>query len=93
MNYSQPDHHYLPNVIRFLGYDPTPEGVTLAERLLRRRTALGLSQKEAAGRIGVDAGTLAKYERGERKPEGEFAARVEGFLGARMAVTASARTA
>ena len=36
------------------------------ERLVRRRTSLGLSQKEAAKRLGVDPGTLARWERGER---------------------------
>lgn len=34
--------------------------------------SLGRSQKEAAQRIGVDPSTLAKWERGERKPKGNL---------------------
>ena len=51
------------------------------ERLLRERTNLGLSQKETAERLGVDPGTLARWERGERAPEGVLADRAERFLG------------
>jgi transcriptional regulator with XRE-family HTH domain len=42
--------------------------------------SLGLSQKEAARRIGVDASTLARWERGEREPLGALRARVDMFL-------------
>ena len=48
--------------------------------MFRQRTSQGLSQKEAAGRIGVDHGTLARWERGEREPSGEFLLRVNQFL-------------
>jgi ribosome-binding protein aMBF1 (putative translation factor) len=49
-------------------------------RLVRQRTSLGLSQKEAAERVGVDPSTLAKWERGEREPQGAFLGRVKRFL-------------
>jgi transcriptional regulator with XRE-family HTH domain len=48
-----------------------------------RRTTLGRSQKEAAWEIGVDPGTLARWERGKREPIGGFLARVKAFLTAR----------
>jgi transcriptional regulator with XRE-family HTH domain len=48
--------------------------------LVRQRTGLGLSQKEAAGEIGVDPGTLAKWERGEREPAGGFLRRVQTWF-------------
>src|SRR4051794_10257641 len=70
----------MPAIIRFLGYNPLPAASTLAEELVRQRTGLGLSQKESAGRIGVDSGTLAKWERGEREPTGAFLGRVNQFL-------------
>ena len=54
-----------PERVRF-----DPAKGTLAEQLVRQRTSLGLSQKESAGRIGVDASTLAKWERGGREPAG-----------------------
>lgn len=70
----------MPAIIGFLGYNPLPPATTPAEELVRRRTILGLSQKEAAKRIGVDPSTLAKWERGEREPTGRFLGRVKGFL-------------
>jgi transcriptional regulator with XRE-family HTH domain len=48
--------------------------------VFRQRTSQVLSQKEAAGRIGVHPGTLAKWERGEREPSREFLLRVNQFL-------------
>jgi transcriptional regulator with XRE-family HTH domain len=77
---SKPDIEYMPAVIRFLGYNPLSPPQNLADRLVRARTALGLSQKDAAAQIGVDASTLARWERGEREPEGALAARATRFL-------------
>ena len=71
----------MPAIIRFLGYNPVPPGSGWAERLVQCRTALGFSQKESAKQVGVDAGTLARWERGERQPEGAFLAQVRRFLG------------
>ena len=47
---------------------------------MRRRTSLGMSQKEAAGEVGVDPATLARWERGEREPAGAMLDRVTLFL-------------
>jgi site-specific DNA recombinase len=83
-NTSNPEIRYMPAIIRFLGYNPLPAASTLAGQLVRQRTSLGLSQKESAGRIGVDPSTLAKWERGEREPAGAFLSRVERFLGGKI---------
>jgi transcriptional regulator with XRE-family HTH domain len=69
----------IPAIIRFLGYDPQPPSSTWSERLVQVRTALGLTQSAAAARIGVDACTLARWERAEREPEGKFATRARTF--------------
>jgi site-specific DNA recombinase len=79
-NRTEPSLEYIPAIIRFLGYDPAPQGSGWAERLVQCRKALGITQKEAAKRIGVDSSTLARWERGEREPEGDFAARANHFL-------------
>ena len=70
----------MPAIIRFLGYNPLPEGKTWGERLVRQRTTLGLSQKAAAARLGVDPSTLARWERGEGEPAGAVLGRVEKLL-------------
>jgi transcriptional regulator with XRE-family HTH domain len=79
-NTSTPAVRYMPAIIDFLGHDPRPQPNTVAGRLIRQRTSQGLSQKEAAGRIGVGPGTLARWERGEREPSGEFLLRLNQFL-------------
>lgn len=80
-NTSQPDLRFIPAVIRFLGYDPLPPATTMGERLVRRRTVLGMTQKEAARELRVDPGTLARWERGEREPAGELLVRARRFVG------------
>ena len=72
----------MPAIIRFLGYNPLPPSSSWADRLVLARTVLGLSQKEAAARFGVDQCTLARWERGEREPTGAFAAQALRFLNA-----------
>jgi len=47
---------------------------------------LGLSQKEAAMRLGVDPTTLARWERGEREPMGTFELRAQRFLTSRTSL-------
>ena len=63
--------------------------------MVQCRTVLGLTQKESAHRMGVDPSTLAKWERGERVPTGDYAVRAERVLGAVEAASAptSARLA
>jgi DNA-binding transcriptional regulator YiaG len=80
VNRTQPAVEFMPAIIRFLDYNPLPSGNSWAERLLECRTALGLSQKLAAKRIGVDQSTLARWERGDREPTGQFTVRVTRFL-------------
>jgi site-specific DNA recombinase len=71
-NRSKPGVAYMPAIIRFLGYNPFPPATKWSDRLVQCRTVLGLSQSESAARIGVDASTLARWERGEREPTGAF---------------------
>lgn len=79
-NTGTPEFTFMPAIIGFLGYNPLPEAASLGESLVRRRTELGWSQKEAAKRLQVDPGTLARWERGEREPTGVFLKRVSRFL-------------
>jgi DNA-binding XRE family transcriptional regulator len=76
----QPGNSVYARIIRYLGYDPLPQANTLAEQLVQQRTKLGLSQKESAERIGVDPGTLAKWERGERESVRRLLDLVNAFL-------------
>ena len=75
-----PIDRHLPLLLRFLGYDPRPEPQTFGERLRMRRQALGLSCKAAAKVIGIDEGTLSRWERGIWNPTGDRRAMVVRFL-------------
>lgn len=79
-NRSKPAIEYMPAIVRFLGYNPLPPAESLAARLIQCRAVLGITQKRAAIQLGVDQGTLARWERGEREPTGRFAASVQSFL-------------
>jgi transcriptional regulator with XRE-family HTH domain len=63
---------YLPAIIAFLGYNPLPKPKTFAGRLVLYRKAKGWTQKVFAKSLGVDQTTLARWERGERKPIGKY---------------------
>ena len=76
----QPEIRYLPKIIAFLGYDPLPPAQTLAEQIIRHRKMLGLSREELARRLGVDPGTLWRWEAEIRKPRGRFAVLIGRIL-------------
>ena len=68
-NRTSPKPSLIPKIITFLGYNPydTRSG-GLGERIVARRRAMGLSQKELARRPGVDPSTLARWETERGQP-------------------------
>ncbi|MCX6968035.1 MAG: helix-turn-helix transcriptional regulator [Verrucomicrobia bacterium] len=71
-----PRVNHMAGVVQFLGYNPLPTGSTIAEQLVAHRKAHGLTQKNFARELGVDPSTLAKWERGDREPKGNFLERI-----------------
>ena len=67
-------------VVDFLGYDPTPPPATLAERLLAKRRALGVTFSEVARHLGWDPGALTRYLNGTWRMPPVRAALLEVFL-------------
>ena len=78
--HTAPRINYMAGVTRFLGCNPFPSADTLAERLLNRRKAFGITQKEFAREIRVDPSTLARWERSDREPKGRFQQIVEALF-------------
>jgi transcriptional regulator with XRE-family HTH domain len=78
---SAPSLTWWPKIIRFLGYDPRPAAETFAARLKRHRVGLGISRENAARQIGVDAGTLWRWETGQASPEGKHLTKACSFVG------------
>ena len=50
-------------IIGFVGYDPFPQAATLSDQLVAVRRVKGWTIKEAAGQLGVDEGTWARWEK------------------------------
>jgi ribosome-binding protein aMBF1 (putative translation factor) len=57
-------------------------GESVGERLLAYRRERGLCQAALARLLGVDPGTLSRWERGLRVPTGKHARLAERFLSA-----------
>jgi magnesium chelatase family protein len=77
---TQPEAHYYPAIIAFLGYDPWPEPTTTGEMLLAERRRRGLTIRQAADLMRIDQGTLARWEAGSHQPFGKWVEPAEAFL-------------
>ena len=78
---SSPALRFVPRILAFLGYDPydtQPEN--LGERIVAARRRLGLTQRELARRLDVDASTLGRWERGEGQPSRKLVGRLSALL-------------
>lgn len=70
LNHTEPALRFLPAIVGFLGYRPWTADGPVGERLRTFRRERGLSQSALADRLGVDPGTLSRWERGMRTPPG-----------------------
>jgi transcriptional regulator with XRE-family HTH domain len=77
-----PEIRFMPKIIEFLGYSPTPSETakTFQERLKALRTKLGLSQRKLAMKLGIDPGTLGSWERGRHRPTRRYRRTIEACL-------------
>ena len=81
---AEPEIRYWPRIVAFLGYDPVPkEGEALGNALRAKRRELGLSRKRAAALLGIDEGTLKRYEDGLWEPGKRNRTIIERFLAKR----------
>jgi len=60
----EPTVCFWPMIIAWLGYFPGPEPITRAAKLIAYRRRSGLSQSVLAKQLGVDPGSLRRWERG-----------------------------
>ena len=65
---TEPPVAFLPRIMAFLGYCPYQQARSLGERLWLHRTHQGLSHRQLAKLLGVDSGSLSRWETGERRP-------------------------
>jgi transcriptional regulator with XRE-family HTH domain len=67
-------------VIEFLGYDPEPTPPSVSGRLASLRRHLGLTQAEFAYLVGLDEGSVCRWESGSRQPSRWMETRVKAIL-------------
>jgi transcriptional regulator with XRE-family HTH domain len=64
-----PAPQFIPRIIGFLGYNPFHvDGESLGERIVILRKTLGMTTQDLARRLGVDPGTVARWEKGNSLP-------------------------
>jgi transcriptional regulator with XRE-family HTH domain len=80
LNRTIPELRFFPGIVRFLGYAPRAEPLTLADRIHAARMIRGLSQRKVADMLNLDPGTIAKYERGLREPQGKQLDKILRFV-------------
>jgi transcriptional regulator with XRE-family HTH domain len=82
-NCRQPVLHRLPAIAAFIGhhFENASAQAPLGLRIAAKRRRLGLSQKALAALLGIDEGTIRRWERGEiRKLERRVQRNVEGWV-------------
>lgn len=72
VNRCEPEVRYWPGIVRFLGYDPSPEPTTFGERVAAKRRSLGLARKRLAQQLGVDEASVRRIECDEVRSRGKL---------------------
>ncbi len=70
----------IPKIICFLGYNPLPEGDTIPKRLRYLRKTQGLTQRELASILGVDASSVRCWETERRIPSQALLEKIKGLF-------------
>jgi transcriptional regulator with XRE-family HTH domain len=71
---------YYPAIMDFLGYCPYQRAVTLGDQIRLLRTHHGLSHRGLAQEIGVDPGSISRWETGDRLPRKRILQRLKKFF-------------
>ena len=79
-NRTEPPASFLPAIIRFIGFDPSPDPTTLAEQMRAYRGRHGLSIEQAARRAGVNRTSWGLWERTGLIPWKRYRTLVDEFL-------------
>jgi DNA-binding transcriptional regulator YiaG len=76
-----PSLPFLPKIEAFLGYVPWEGPLrNLGDKIARARKWQGITQEVLAMEIGVDPGTLAKWEKGKGGPSEKAMERLKNIL-------------
>jgi transcriptional regulator with XRE-family HTH domain len=69
MNRTAPSLPFLPRIVEFLEYVPIEMSPSNPGELIAfSRKLLGISQEQLAQQLGIDPGTLGRWEKGKNRP-------------------------
>ncbi len=72
---------YIPRIVEFLGYAPyNPSCLTFGQKIAVWRQSLGHNRRRLARYLRIDPGTLRRWERGQRQPQGKFLKKITRFF-------------
>lgn len=57
-----------PEIVRFLGYDPSPIPESFGETVTAARRSLGMDKRQLAAKLGVDVKSVLNWETGRTTP-------------------------
>jgi transcriptional regulator with XRE-family HTH domain len=78
---THPRLYLLPKIFDFLKYNPLEVSATsLGKRIKNYRVRNGLSLRKLAKKLGVDPGTLTRWERKQISPSALMKKRLHNFL-------------
>ena len=80
LNRTEPEIRYMPIIIDLLGFLPFDVGESFGERVWAYRMCKGLAREKLAAELGIDAGTLRKWEAGESQPSRKLRQWVEEMI-------------
>jgi transcriptional regulator with XRE-family HTH domain len=72
-NHKSPSLRFISRIVQFLGYNPYEDisSRSLGERIVIYRQIHGVSQEQLASQLGIDPGTLGRWEKGKSTPWAE----------------------
>jgi DNA-binding XRE family transcriptional regulator len=78
---TRPQLYLLPKIYHFLGYNPLQGDATnLGEKIKQYRIQKGLSLRRLAKEMGIDPGTLSKWEKGQSNPNSKLRTQLQEIL-------------
>ena len=76
-----PNFAKWPELIRFLGYDPSPTPLSFGESVTALRRVLGLDKRKLATKLGVDVKSVLNWEAGRTSPLPSMLKRIVALVG------------
>jgi len=86
-NKSTPTTKFYPKIIDFLGYNPAPLPITIGQKLKYFRNLQGLTTKQLAAILNIDATTIQSWEAETHRPSEKNLKTILEFIKAKASLS------